>query len=85
MNIGTLAAFVLVCAGVIMLRRTHPDMPRPFKMPAGELLAGLGVLSCGALIAFLPYETHLRFILWLAAGMLIYFGYSIRHSKLAKA
>ena len=84
-NIGTLAAFVLVCAGVIMLRRTHPDMPRPFKMPAGELLAGLGVLSCGALIAFLPYETHLRFIIWLAAGMLIYFGYSIRHSKLAKA
>ena len=83
-NIGTLAAFVLVCAGVIMLRRTHPDMPRPFKMPAGTLLASLGVISCGALIAFLPYETHLRFIIWLAAGLVIYFLYSIKHSNLAK-
>lgn len=84
-NIGTLAAFVLVCGGVIMLRRTNPDMPRPFKMPMGTLLASLGIISCGSLIAFLPYETHLRFIVWLAFGMLIYFGYSIRHSRLAKA
>ena len=82
-NIGTLAAFVLVCGGVIMLRKTHPEMPRPFKMPAGTLLAWLGMLSCGALIAFLPFETHLRFIVWLAAGLVIYFGYSIRNSRLA--
>lgn len=81
-NIGTLTAFVLVCAGVIVLRKTHPDMPRPFKMPFGILLPVLGILSCGALIAFLPSETHLRFILWLAAGMVIYFAYGIRHSKL---
>src|SRR5690606_4243045 len=67
-NIGTLAAFVMVCAGVIFLRIRHPDMPRPFKMPFGLLLPLLGVLSCGALIAFLPFETHLRFLGWLAIG-----------------
>lgn len=82
-NIGTLAAFVLVCAGVIVMRITQPDLPRPFKMPFGILLPVLGILSCGALIAFLPYETHLRFVLWLLAGVVIYFAYSIRHSKLA--
>lgn len=81
-NIGTLTAFVLVCAGVIVLRRAHPDMPRPFKMPFGILLPVLGVLSCGALIAFLPTETHIRFVLWLLAGLVIYFAYGIRHSKL---
>ncbi|PZQ44935.1 MAG: amino acid permease, partial [Micavibrio aeruginosavorus] len=58
-NIGTLAAFVLVCGGVIFVRKHHPDLPRPFKMPFGILLPVLGVLSCGALIAFLPWETHL--------------------------
>lgn len=83
-NIGTLTAFVLVCAGVIVMRKRHPDMPRPFKMPFGILLPVLGVLSCGALIAFLPSETHIRFILWLVAGLVIYFGYGIRHSKLNK-
>lgn len=83
-NIGTLTAFVLVCVGVIVLRYTHPDMPRPFKMPGGIILPVLGVLSCGALIAFLPNVTHLRFLLWLGAGMVVYFAYSIRHSHLAK-
>jgi APA family basic amino acid/polyamine antiporter len=84
-NIGTLAAFVLVCGGVIALRRTHPDMPRPFKTPGGILLPILGVISCGALILFLPFETHLRFIIWLAIGLVIYFAYSIKRSKLAMA
>lgn len=84
-NIGTLAAFILVCGGVIVLRRSHPDMPRPFKMPFGILFAVLGILSCGALIAFLPFETHLRFIIWLAVGLIIYFGYSVRNSRLAVA
>lgn len=82
-NIGTLAAFVLVCFGVIVLRITHPDMPRPFKMPWGITLPVLGMLSCGALIAFLPAVTFIRFGLWLAVGMVIYFLYSFRHSKLA--
>ncbi len=83
-NIGTLAAFVLVCLGVIFMRIHHPHLPRPFMMPFGILLPVLGVLSCGALIAFLPLETHLRFLLWLAAGLAIYFGYSIRHSRLSR-
>lgn len=83
-NIGTLAAFVLVCGGVIALRIQQPDLPRPFKMPFGLLLPILGILSCGALIAFLPWHTHLRFVGWLALGVLIYFGYGIHHSKLAK-
>lgn len=82
-NIGTLSAFVLVCIGVIVLRFTHPDMERPFKMPWGITLPVLGVLSCGALILFLPSHTYWRFALWLAAGMVIYFAYSYRHSKLA--
>jgi APA family basic amino acid/polyamine antiporter len=84
-NIGTLAAFVLVCGGVIALRTTHPDMPRPFKTPGGIILPILGIISCGALIAFLPYETHLRFIVWLALGLVIYFSYSVKRSKLAMA
>ncbi len=84
-NIGTLAAFVLVCGGIIVLRRSHPHIPRPFMMPYGTLLASLGVISCGALIAFLPFETHLRFVIWLAVGLVIYFTYSVRHSRLAVA
>lgn len=83
-NIGTLAAFVLVCAGVIVLRLTKPDMPRPFKMPFGILLPVMGVLSCGSLIVFLPTITHERFLLWLLVGAAIYFGYSARHSNLAE-
>jgi len=81
-NIGTLAAFAMVCLGVIVLRFTHPDLPRPFRLPFGILLPTLGVLSCGALIAFLPDHTHWRFILWLAAGLVIYFFYGYRHSRL---
>jgi APA family basic amino acid/polyamine antiporter len=81
-NIGTLAAFVLVCGGVIVLRKTNPKMKRPFQMPFGIVLPVLGVLSCGALILFLPLVTHLRFIGWLAVGLLIYFFYSKRHSAL---
>lgn len=80
-NIGTLAAFVLVCAGVIVLRQTKPKMKRPFKMPFGILLPVLGILSCGALIIFLPLMTQLRFLGWLAIGLLIYFMYSRKHSR----
>jgi len=83
-NIGTLAAFVLVCIGVIVLRRTHPDLKRPFTMPGGILLPVLGVISCAALIAFLPWQTHLRFVLWLAVGLIIYFCYGIHKRRLRK-
>ncbi len=83
-NIGTLAAFVLVCFGVIILRIRRPHLPRPFKNPFSPLFPVLGMLSCGALMAFLPATTWLRFIVWLAMGLIVYFTYSIRHSKLAQ-
>lgn len=83
-NIGTLAAFVLVCGGVIVLRIKHPEMPRPFKMPFGIVLPVLGVISCGLLILFLPFITHLRFIGWLAVGLVIYFLYSRKRSRLTQ-
>lgn len=83
-NIGTLAAFVLVCIGVIVLRKTHPDLKRPFKMPGGALIPVLGVISCAALISFLPWQTHLRFVLWLAVGLIFYFAYGYHKSKLRK-
>lgn len=82
-NIGTLAAFVLVCFGVIVLRVRQPHLHRPFKNPLNPLFPILGMLSCGALMGFLPRITWLRFMIWLAIGLIVYFTYSIRHSKLA--
>jgi APA family basic amino acid/polyamine antiporter len=84
-NIGTLAAFVVACLGVIVLRIRQPNLPRPFKNPFGFLFPVLGMLSCGALMAFLPEQTWLRFTVWLTLGFIVYFTYSIRHSKLSKA
>jgi len=83
-NIGTLAAFVLVCLGVLVLRITRPDMIRPFRTPFSPLFPVLGMLSCGALMAFLPTLTWLRFVVWLALGLIIYFSYSMHHSHLAR-
>lgn len=83
-NIGTLAAFVLVCFGVIVLRITQPHLKRPFKNPLNPVFPLLGMLSCGALMAFLPAVTWIRFAVWLAIGVAIYFGYSMRHSALAR-
>ncbi|MBI5814996.1 MAG: amino acid permease [Nitrospinae bacterium] len=82
-NIGTLAAFVLVCFGVIVLRIRKPEMKRPFKNPLSPWSPLLGMLSCGALMTFLPAITWLRFIVWLVIGVIIYFTYSYHHSKLA--
>jgi len=84
-NIGTLAAFVLVCLGTIVLRITKPDMERPFRTPFSPLFPVLGMLSCGALMAFLPAITWLRFVVWLVIGLIVYFSYSMNHSKLAKS
>ncbi|MEW6036831.1 MAG: amino acid permease [Pseudomonadota bacterium] len=83
-NIGTLFAFVLVCLGVIVLRITRPELDRPFKTPVVPWFPILGALSCGALMAFLPALTWLRFVIWLVLGIVIYFAYSYRHSKLAE-
>ena len=82
-NIGTLAAFFLVCLGVIALRYTHPDLPRPFKVPFMPLLPLAGAGICLYLMAQLPAVTWYRFLAWLALGMVVYFGYSRRHSQLA--
>ena len=82
MNIGTLAAFVLVSIGVIVLRRTRPDLPRAFKVPGYPVvpvLAALMPLPHG----FLTLGTWVRFLVWMALGLVIYFGYSRSHSRLA--
>ena len=77
-SIGTLAAFILVCTAVLILRRTEPERPRPFRVPGGPVLPALGILSCLALMAGLPGETWLRLGLWLALGLTIWFGYGRR-------
>jgi len=81
-NIGTLFAFVLVCLGVIVLRRKDRNRPRPFRVPMVPLFPLLGVLFCGALMLSLPILTWIRFFVWLVLGLLIYFLYSVRHSRL---
>ena len=82
-NIGTLAAFLLVCLGVVVLRRTRPDLPRPFRTPASPLIPLLGALACLYLMLSLPVVTWLRFGVWLALGLIVYFAYSRSHSQLA--
>ena len=81
-SIGTLFAFILVSIGVIMMRKTNPDTPRPFKTPLVPLVPILGVLVCGFMIFGLGKENWLRLIVWLAIGFVIYFGYSKNHSKI---
>ena len=82
-NIGTLFAFVLVCAGVIVLRRTRPNHPRPFRVPLMPWIPLCGMLACLGLMSFLPTITWIRFGVWTVIGVVVYFGYSMRHSKLA--
>lgn len=81
-NIGTLASFIMVCVGVIVLRIRQPDLPRPFKNPWNPLIPVLGIISCAGLMVFLPNETWHRFLIWIAVGVGIYFAYSMHHSKL---
>ena len=82
-SIGTLLAFCLVCATVLILRRTDPDRARPFRVPAVTLTAGFGILSCLALMASLPADTWIRLAVWLAIGLAIYAGYGRRHGRLS--
>ncbi len=82
-SIGTLFAFVLVCIGVVVLRRTNPAAPRPFRTPLVPLVPILGVGICLAQMLALPGDTWLRLAIWLLIGLVIYFGYSRHHSKLA--
>src|SRR5881409_4178517 len=83
-NIGTLFAFILVCFGVNVLRRVAPERPRPFRVPFVPVFPILGVLMCLVLMLSLPVMTWIRFVVWLAIGLLIYFLYSVRHSKLRR-
>src|ERR687898_377705 len=84
-NIGTLAAFVLVSIGVMVLRRTRPDLPRAFKVPGYPVVPILSVIACVFLMGFLTIGTWGRFLVWMAIGLVIYFGYSRSHSRLARS
>ncbi|MFI5220330.1 MAG: amino acid permease [Bacteroidia bacterium] len=81
-SIGTLFAFILVCVGVIILRKTNPEAPRQFKTPLVPLVPILGIIVCGAMIYGLGWPNWSRLIIWLLIGLLVYFGYSARKSKL---
>src|SRR5262245_14317950 len=83
-NIGTLLAFVLVCAGVMILRKTRPDLERPFRTPLVPFVPIAGVICCFGLMATLPADTWIRLIVWLLIGFTIYFGYSRKHSRLQR-
>ncbi len=84
-NIGTLFAFVVVCAAVLILRYTNPDQPRPFRCPLVPLVPILGILFNGGLMFSLGWHNWARLAIWLGVGLVIYFGYSRFHSKLAQA
>jgi len=82
-SVGTLLAFVLVSAGVWVMRRTHPELERPFKTPLVPLVPILSIISSATLIVFLSPATQVRLIAWLVIGLVIYFTYSRHHSRLA--
>ena len=82
-NIGTLFAFVIVCLGVLILRRREPERPRAFRTPFVPVVPILGMLSCGYLMLGLPWITWIRFALWLGIGLAVYFGYGRVRSRLA--
>jgi APA family basic amino acid/polyamine antiporter len=83
-SIGTLLAFVIVCAGVWYLRVKEPDRARPFRTPLVPLVPILGIVVCFAMMAGLPGDTWLRLVVWLVIGLAIYFFYSRHHSHLQR-
>jgi len=83
-SIGTLLAFVLVCGGVAILRRSHPDIPRPFRAPFGMFTPFMGVLVSAVQMVALPGRTWIRLVVWLGIGLTIYFLYGARRSKLGR-
>jgi amino acid transporter len=83
-NIGTLFAFVIVCAAVLILRIRRPDAPRPFRCPAAYIVAPLGIVSNLLLMLFLPIDTWWRLVIWLGVGLVLYFSFGFRYSVLAE-
>ncbi|HRP39069.1 MAG TPA: amino acid permease [Chitinophagales bacterium] len=83
-SIGTLFAFILVCIGVLVMRKTMPDAPRSFKTPLVPLVPILGILTCAAMMISLPLDTWIRLVVWMAIGILLYFAYSRKYSKMNK-
>jgi basic amino acid/polyamine antiporter, APA family len=83
-SIGTLLAFVIVCGGIIVLRRNRPELPRPFRTPMVPLVPILGIVVCLGMMAFLPLDTWLRLAIWMALGLLIYFLYGRHHSRVRR-
>lgn len=83
-NIGTLFAFVLVCAGVLVLRRLRPDHPRPFRIPLMPWIPLVGMGACLGLMTYLPSMTWIRFVVWTIIGVAVYCFYGARHSRLAR-
>ncbi|RZJ70494.1 amino acid permease [Flavobacterium sp.] len=81
-SIGTLLAFVMVCLGILILRKTQPDVERPFKTPFVPLVPILGILTCVAMMVSLPLDTWIRLFVWLGIGFAIYFWYGKKNSKL---
>ena len=81
-SIGTLFAFVIVCAGILIMRKTQPDLPRPFRTPWVPVVPILGILVCSLMMFGLGWENWTRLFVWLAIGLAIYFGYSRSHSHL---
>jgi APA family basic amino acid/polyamine antiporter len=84
-SIGTLFAFAIVCAGVLTLRYTQPNLPRTFRTPAVHVIAPLGVLASLFLMLGLPVDTWVRFIVWMVVGLVIYGLYGMRNSRIAQA
>jgi basic amino acid/polyamine antiporter, APA family len=84
-NIGTLLAFTIVCAAVLIMRKTHPDAERPFKVPFMPVTPILGIVTCLILMFSLPWENWLRLFIWLVIGFGIYFTYGVRHSVMARS
>jgi APA family basic amino acid/polyamine antiporter len=83
-NIGTLFAFILVSVGVVVLRRTRPDLPRSFRVPAAPVVATLSVLLCLYLMLNLTGDTWVRFAIWMGLGFVVYFAYGRRHSLVGR-
>ena len=83
-SIGTLFAFVLVCIGVLVMRKSSPDLPRPFRTPLVPFVPIAGVLVCVYLMYSLPGESWIRLAIWMALGVIIYFAYSKKHSVVRK-